>query len=127
MNVSVFDIVNANQVFTKILTNEFTGKQAFMIGRIMRSLNTETEEFKKTRENILRKYAEVDENGEMIVNEGNVKIRDGEMENFQEEINGLLYAKLDLNITPIPVEWLDNIKLTPQETIVLEPFLNFDE
>ena len=55
------------------------------------------------------------------------KIRDGEMANFQKEINDLLYADLEVDIKPIPVDWLDDVKLTPQETLILEPFIQFEE
>ena len=127
MTVSIYDIISANPVFTKILQHEFTAKQSFMISRVLRTLNTETESFNKTREEVLYKYAECDVAGEMIVENGNVKIRDGEMANFQKEINDLLYADLEVDIKPIPVEWLDDVKLTPQETLILEPFIQFEE
>jgi hypothetical protein len=98
-----------------------------MISRVLRTLSTETESFNKTREEVLRKYAECDATGEMIVENGNVKIREGEMVNFQKEVNDLLYADLEVDIKPIPVDWLDDVKLTPQETLILEPFIQFDE
>lgn len=126
MTATIYDIISANPVFTKILQHEFTGKQSFMISRVLRALNTETESFNKTREEVLRKYAETDEDGEIIVSDGNVKIRDGEMESFQNEINELLYAELDVDVKPIPVDWLDDVKLTPQEMIVLEPFISME-
>lgn len=126
MTATIYDIISANPVFTKILQHEFTGKQSFMISRVLRALNTETESFNKTREEVLRKYAETDEDGEIIISDGNVKIRDGEMESFQNEINELLYAELDVDVKPIPVDWLDDVKLTPQEMIVLEPFISME-
>lgn len=127
MTVSIYDIISAIPVFTKILQYEFTAKQSFMIGRALRTLNTETESFNKTREEVLRKYAECDTTGEMIVENGNAKIREGEMANFQNEINDLLYTDLEVDIKPIPVDWLDDVKLTPQETLILEPFIQFEE
>lgn len=127
MTVSIYDIISASSIFTKILKHEFTGKQSFMISRVLRALNTETESFNKTREEVLKKYAELDDMGEMIVENSSVKIREGEMEAFQNEINELLYADLEVDIKPIPIEWLDNVKLTPQETLILEPFVQFDE
>lgn len=126
MIVSIYDIISASPIFTKILQHEFTGKQSFMISRVLRALNTETKSFNKIREEVLKKYAETDDAGEMIVSEGNVKIRDGEMEAFQKEINELLYAELDIDVKPIPVDWLDDVKLTPQEMIILEPFVSME-
>lgn len=127
MTVTIYEIISANPVFTKILQHEFTAKQSFMISRVLRALNAETEAFNKTREEVLRKYAEYDASGEIVIDSGSVKIRDGEMKNFQKEINELLYANLEVDIKPIAAEWLDDVKLTPQETLILEPFIQFEE
>ena len=127
MTVSIYDIISANPIFTKILQHEFTGKQSFIIGRILKTLNNEAEMFNKTREEMLKKYAAVDEDGKIIVIDGNVKIREGEMANFQKEINDLLYTLLEINVNKIPLDWLENLKLTPQEMLILEPFLLIEE
>lgn len=127
MTVSIYDIISANPIFTKILQHEFTGKQSFIIGRILKTLNNEAEMFNKTREEMLKKYAAVDEDGKIIVIDGNVKIREGEMANFQKEINDLLYTLLEINANKIPLDWLENLKLTPQEMLILEPFLLIEE
>ena len=127
MTVSIYDIISANPIFTKILQHEFTGKQSFIIGRILKALNNEAEMFNKTREEMLKKYAAVNEEGKIIVIDGNVKIREGEMGNFQKEINELLYTLLEINVNKIPLDWLENLKLTPQEMLILEPFLLIEE
>ena len=127
MTVSIYDIISANPIFTKILQHEFTGKQSFIIGRILKALNNEAEMFNKTREEMLKKYAAVNEEGKIIVIDGNVKIREGEMANFQKEINELLYTLLEINVNKIPLDWLENLKLTPQEMLILEPFLLIEE
>lgn len=127
MIVSVYNIITANSVFTKILQYEFTAKQSFIIGRTLRALSNEAEIFNKTREEMLKKYAEFNENGEMIIENNNVKIRNDKLENFQHEINELLYSNLEINVKPIPIEWFDNVRLTPQEMLVLEPFISVEE
>ena len=127
MTVSIYDIISANPIFTKILQHEFTGKQSFIIGRILKALNNEAEMFNKTREEMLKKYAAVNEEGKIIVIDGNVKIKEGEMANFQKEINELLYTLLEINVNKIPLDWLENLKLTPQEMLILEPFLLIEE
>lgn len=127
MTVTIYDIISANPVFTKILQHEFTAKQSFMISRLLRALNAETIAFNEVRETVLKKYAETDENGELIVSEKKAKIRDDAISLFQEEINELLYAKIQIDIKPIPIEWLNEVKLTPQESLILEPFVQFEE
>lgn len=127
MTISIYNIISANPIFTKILQHEFTGKQSFLIGRMLRALSIETEAFNDAREKIVKKYAEIDSNNKIIFKEGNIKIKDGQMESLQKEINELLKTNLELNISPIPLNWLDELKLTPQEMIILEPFLLIEE
>ena len=127
MTISIYNIISANPIFTKILQHEFTGKQSFLIGRMLRALSIETEAFNDAREKIVKKYAEIDSNYKIIFKECNIKIKDGQMESLQKEINELLKTNLELNISPIPLNWLDELKLTPQEMIILEPFLLIEE
>ena len=127
MTVTISDILNANSVLTKILTFEFSGKQSFMIGRLLRILSSESEAYEKTRQEMIKKYAEVDENNQIIIFEDSVKIREGEMENFQKEIMELHSAELNIDAKPIPLDWLEDLPLTPAEMITLEPFIIFEE
>lgn len=124
MNVTIYDIILAIPVFTKILSHEFTGKQSFIISRIFRVLNKEIELFNTTREELIKKYAKMDENKELIFDEkGNVILKEDEVENFQNEVNELMYVNIEIDANQIPVEWLDSLKLTPQEMLNLEPFI----
>ena len=127
MTVTISDILNANSVLTKILTFEFSAKQSFMIGRLLRVLSSESEAYEKTRQEMIKKYAEVDENNQIIIFEDSVKIREGEMENFQKEITELHSAELNIDAKPIPLDWLEDLPLTPAEMIALEPFILFVE
>lgn len=127
MTVTISDILNANSVLTKILTFEFSAKQSFMIGRLLRILSSESEAYEKTRQEMIKKYAEVDENNQIIIFEDTVKIRDEEIENFQKEITELHSAELNIDAKPIPLDWLEDLPLTPAEMITLEPFIAFEE
>lgn len=123
MTITVYDIISATSVFNKILSYEFTGKQSFIISRILRSLNDEIENFNTTKETLLKKYAKTDNNGKIIFDNKNVVIKEEYQDKFWKEINEILYTTLEVNLQKIPIEWLDEIKLTPQEIFVLEPFL----
>ena len=124
---TINNILNANSVLTKILTHEFTGKQSFVIGRLLRILSSEIEAYEKIRQEMIKKYAEVDENNQMIIFEDTIKIQEGEIENFQREITELHSTELNIDAKPIPLDWLENLTLTPAEMIALEPFITFEE
>ena len=127
MILTVYDIVSANSILTKILNHPFTAKQSFIISRTLRSLLIEVENFEKVREEVIKNYAEKDDNGNIIITNGQVKIRDNRLDIFQKEIEELLHTEINIDIKPIPLEWLNDIIITPQEMLILEPFLEIDK
>ena len=42
---------------------------------------------------------------------------------FQKESIDLLNTEIELAITPIKLDWLENATLTPQEMATIEPFI----
>lgn len=79
--------------------DEVTGKSGYAIYRNIRILNTETEEFFKMKDTIVRKYGKEDENGNISILETD--------ENYRicaKEIEDLLGIDLDIDIFKIKKE-----------------------
>lgn len=127
MMATISDIISANAIFTKILSSEFTAKQSYVIAKLLKNINEEMESFNNAREELIIKYAEKDENGEVIITEGNAKIETEHLADFQNELNDLLYLEIELKGNKIPFEWLEKLTLTPQEILILEPFLDMED
>ena len=78
--------------------------------------------------NLIKKYGEKDENGELITDEnGNCKISNSDTEEFTRELNELIATEVEINANKINMNLLENIDFTPSEMAVLEPFVEFDE
>lgn len=121
--VNMADIYGAEPIFAKILGQEFTAAQSFKICKFMKIISSELEDFNKTREKLILKYAEKDGQGQLIINDGNVKIEEKEINNFQKEVNELLTLEIELACDKIPIDWLSNLKITPREMMAIEPFI----
>ena len=117
------EIYNAQSILNKILAQEFTAIQSFKIGKILKRVNEEMTDFNKIREKMIYKYAEIDEAGEIIVENGNIKIKPEKFDSFQKELEDLLSLKINIEGEKIPIEWLGDLKITPKEIIALEAFL----
>lgn len=96
----------------------FKGSVSFQIGRLARELDKELKLFEKERENLIKKYAEKDENGNLIFIEKNVKILDTNAFNY--EMQELLDSDLNINAEKIDIEVFEDIEISPEQAMILE-------
>lgn len=124
IEVKVSDIVNSINVMQKLATTEFSGKTAFQIGRLLRQIQDEANTFTETRVQLVYKYGEKDENGELIADEqGNCNIQKDKIQTFNNELKELLDTKVTLNANPLKLDDLNGGNFTPQEIMVIEAFI----
>ena len=78
--------------------------------------------------NLIKKYGEKDETGELITDEkGNCKISPEVMNDFNTEFSELLNSDVEINANKINLELLEDVDFTPGEMANLEPFIEMEE
>lgn len=126
IEANVGQIVNVIPILNKLAEGKFLGRKAFVIARLVREINKESETFELTRIELIKKYAEKDEKGELIItDDGNVHISTENLANCNEELLKLQNTEIEINAEKIPVDWLEEITLTLTEASILEPFVQF--
>lgn len=125
MKCSVSEIILASQVLNALMSQSFTGRQAFTIARLNRVLQQEVKEFETVRQELISKYADKNDAGEPIRDEqGNVHIADEHIPTVNKELNEILNTEIELGeISKIPAEWLDNVSLSPAQFDMLMSFI----
>lgn len=124
IKVKMYNVMAAKDIFMRILSSNFTGRQAFILSRALKEIDKEIVDFNKAKDFILLKYAEKDEHNNTVTNDKNtVKIAEDKYNDVNNELQELLYTEIEINMEPIPLEWLDNLQFTPKEMIDLEPFI----
>lgn len=124
IKVKMYNVMAAKDIFMRILSSNFTGRQAFILSRALKEIDKEIVDFNKAKDFILLKYAEKDEHDNTVTNDKNtVKIAEDKYNDVNNELQELLYTEIEINMEPIPLEWLDNLQFTPKEMIDLEPFI----
>lgn len=124
IKVKMYNVMAAKDIFMRILSSNFTGRQAFILSRALKEIDKEIVDFNKAKDFILLKYAEKDEHDNAVTNDKNtVKIAEDKYNDVNNELQELLYTEIEINMEPIPLEWLDNLQFTPKEMIDLEPFI----
>lgn len=128
IQVKIADLLNSTETLQKLSQKDFKAKLAWTIARLLKAAEGEIQSFNDTRMNLIKKYGEKDENGELITDEnGNCKINPEEIDIFSKELNELIDSEVEINANKIKMDLLENIDFTPSDMALLEPFVEFDE
>lgn len=124
ITVRIVDLLNSVDILRKLATQDFKAKVAWSISRLLRSAESEIQSFNDTRMDLLRKYGEKDENGELVTDErGNCRVPQEQLGQFNVELNELAQTEVEINGNKIPIDQLDGCNFTPTEITILEPFI----
>ena len=128
ITVKLSDLVNSTETLQKLAQKDFKAKLAWTIARLLKAADAEIQGFQETRMELIKKYGEKDENGELITDEnGNCKISPETTSNFNVEFNDLINSEIEINANKIRIELLEDVDFTPSEMAILEPFIETDE
>jgi len=95
---------------------------------MLKEAEREIQNFNEVRMNLINKYGEKDEKGELITDDkGNCKILPESVTVFSKELNELVEMEVEINANKIKLDDLDNLDFTPGEMVALEPFLEEEE
>lgn len=123
IKVTMSDVLSIEKVLTKLVNYSLTGKRAFALARLTREIDKEIATFENIRIDLIRKYADKDENGEVIVNGENVHLSEESVQLCNQELKESLAQEIELNVAPLKYEWFDDIELTINEASLFEPFM----
>ena len=128
ISVKISDLLNSTETLQKLAKKDFKAKLAWTVARLLKAAEAEIQSFNETRMNVIRKYGEKDENGELLTDEkGNCKVLPENVTDFSNELNELMATEVEINANKIKIELLEDIEFTPQEMAQLEPFVDMDE
>ena len=124
IKVQLKDIIEGTEVLKKLAGQPLRGKVAFQISKILKRLEDELTLFNNTRVDIIKKYSQTNENGELISDEnGNVKLKEETIEDFNKEITELLNMEIEIDANRIALEDIENVDFTPAEMTLLMPLI----
>lgn len=128
INVKISDLLNSTEALQKLAGTDLKAKLAWQVARLLKAAEAELQSFNEARTNLIKKYGEKDENGELITDEnGNCKITPNFIDTFSNELNELIDSEVEISANKISINDLDNTNFTPSEMTVLEEFIDFEE
>lgn len=128
IKVKLEDLVNATDGLKGLSQKQLKARCAYAVGKILKSADAEIQSFNETRMELIKKYGEKDENGELKTEEnGNVRIPPEGLNDFSKELRELLDTEVEISANKIKMDDLGNVEFTPAEMAQLENFIELDE
>ena len=128
IKVKINDLLNSTEALQKLAGTELKAKLSWQVSRILKAADAEIQSFNETRMNVIKKYGEKDENGELVTDENqNCKIAEGNVAEFSNELNELMMSEVEINANKLDINSLEDKEFTPAEMAQLEIFIDFHE
>lgn len=128
IKVKISDLLNGTDALKKLSETELKAKLAWQVGRLLKAADAEIQSFNEARLNLIKKYGEKDESGELITDEkDNCKIDQENINDFTSELNELVESEIEINANKISIDSLEDKEFTPSEMSQLEVFIDFGE
>ncbi len=124
IKIKLGDLINSTEILQKLSQTEMKAKLAWSVTRLLKAADKEMQEFNETRMNLIKKYGEKDENGELITDDnGNCKIMEENSAQFSNELSDLIGTEIEINANALSLDALEDKEFTPADMAVLEPFI----
>lgn len=123
-NRKIIENINALRMISQ---KQLPVKISYFVAKNMAKIERELKIYDQERKKLLEKYAEKDEDGQFIVEDGNIKIAD--IDNWNRDIKELLDIEVDVKIHKLKLEDLlnANIDITPAELMSIDYMIEEEE
>ena len=119
------NVVYSTSGLKKLVDKPLKAKTAYRIKRIMDAVTSENVHIEKARNALVLKYADKQTKEEIEKKEPlTVKTK---VKEFHKEFQQLLDEEIELNCNKIPFSDIENIELSVQDLVVLEPWFDIPE
>ena len=128
IKLTISELLNSTEVLQRLSKTDLKARLSWQVARLLKAADEEIQSFNETRMNLVKKYGEKDENGELITDDqGNCKIPNESTLEFSNQLNELINTEVEINANKIKIADIENLDFTPAEMNMLEPFVDFDE
>lgn len=126
-NVNI--LMTVKPILQELANTKMPAKQSFKILRTLKAVDAEYASIEEVQRNMIVNYGKKDENGEFMLDpEGRgYLIADEHQNKFAEEMNDLLFTEVELECDKISMDLFDNMNLSPNQLLAIEPFIEIED
>jgi hypothetical protein len=124
IETTVSSLITIKPVLQQLANTEMPARDSFTVLRLLKIIDKEYETIEATQRKMLETHGERDESGNFMPDGyGGVIIKSDSTKAFADEMEQLLKTKVTLEATPLKLEMLDKLKLTPNQLLKMEEFI----
>lgn len=128
ITITLEQLVNSTEGLKGLSEKPLKARCAYAVGKIIKAADAEMSNFNETRMELIKKYGEKREDGELNSDaNGNVMIPVELREEFNKEMQELLDTPVEINANKIKLDDIKNVEFTPAEMAQLDEFIEFEE
>jgi hypothetical protein len=121
--MNIIQLINAKAVFVPHIQEKLTPSLSYKIYKLCRFVEQEENFYNTTRRNIIEEFAERNENGVIINNDGMINIIPDKIDEAQKAMTDLNEIDVDVPNVKFTLDELSEIKLSVQDIAVLDGFI----
>ncbi|RHQ87441.1 hypothetical protein DWX89_03175 [Coprobacillus sp. AF21-8LB] len=121
--MKIKDILECKETLIKLNTiSGLPSVVAYRIGKNIKAIDTEMQEYDEVRVKLLKDVALKDENGEPIINKetNNYDIPQDQLQKIIQEIDNLQNEEISIDIKKVSIEDISQAGLSPKELMSIE-------
>lgn len=124
IETTVSSLITIKPVLQQLANTEMPARDSFTVLRLLKIIDKEYETIEATQRKMLETHGERDESGNFMPDGyGGVIIKSDSTKAFADEMEQLLKTKVTLEAMPLKLEMLDKLKLTPNQLLKMEEFI----
>lgn len=124
IETTISSLITIKPVLQQLANTEMPARDSFTVLRLLKVIDKEYETIETTQRKMLETYGERDESGNFMPDGyGGVIIKSDSTKAFADDMDQLLKTKVALEATPLKLEMLDKLKLTPNQLLKMEEFI----
>ena len=128
IKIKLEQLVNSAEGLRGLSQKQLKARAAYAVAKILKAADAEMTSFNETRMELIKKYGEKDETGELKSDEnGNVHIPDDTLATFSNELQELLDTEVEISANKIKMNDVENVEFTPSEMAQLDDFIEFED
>jgi hypothetical protein len=99
---------------------------SYKLKKLIKILTEEAKDLDAYRMDLIKIFAEKDENGELITKDDKVSIPPENIVNFNKQITELFNIEIDINWSKINISELENLNLSTVDLMNIDSIINED-
>ena len=119
-------LIKTKNVLAPFFAEKLTPRFSYKLMKFISKIETEERFFNERMRDIINKYGERDENGNLIPLDNGIKIKDGTVLECNQEISELESVEVEAPDMKFTLDELAEIKLSVQDMFLLSEFIQED-